>query len=589
MHFSGNRRTHKNKNVMDTLQVDIELHTDVLIIGAGAAGLRAALALHEENLSCLIFSKRRFGDAHTWFAAGGINASLQSHDPEDRWQIHAADTLREGHFLNDSRLVEKVCRGAAEAVGELDDWGCSFSRTPSGKLDQRFFGAQSFRRTCFAGDKTGRAILDTLIDQVKASNIDVMDGIHVFHLHLIEGEVAGALAIDLATHKIVFIHTGKIVLAAGGHSSIYSRSSSRPDENIGDAAFLAYESGAELMDMEMIQFHPTGMVTPPEYVGKLVTEAVRGEGGHLLDKDRRRFMADYSPTQMELDARDEVARAIFSEIEKGNGTVNEAVYLDISHIDAKDIKERLPDMYQRFSELGIDLTKDAVEVAPTSHYSMGGIVIDPNTCSTCVAGLYAVGEATGGMHGANRLGGNSLIETVVMGKICGQAIAQANEAQYQKAPNPNKALHASLANQRFHNNPTSVIEKIKKTMWKYAGLVRTEENLEKGLSVLTSVEKSLLTDIEVIHSNRDLALNFDLNSILTTAGIVLQAAAYRRESRGAHYRSDIPESSEQWRINLICKKGENGLLIKKRTPYAPSREVEVALDENHSLNYHQLE
>jgi succinate dehydrogenase / fumarate reductase, flavoprotein subunit len=579
---------------MFSFKISKEIKTDVLIIGAGAAGIRTAIALHDKNISSLLVSKREFGDAHTWMAAGGINASLGSLDEEDRWEIHAADTLREGHFINDPKAVETVCKNAPEAVLELHEWGCPFSKTDDGKINQRFFGAQSFRRTCFVGDKTGRAILDTLVDQAKERDIPCHDGVYIFDLVKREGKVIGALGINKKNKEVVFYNSAYVVLAAGGYASIYNRSSSRQNENIGDTAFLAYEAGARLMDMEMVQFHPTGMVKPEEYLGKLVTEAVRGEGGRLFNKNKDRFMAEYSPEMKELDARDEVARAIAKEIAKGNGTEDNAVYLDISHKDEEFIKSRLPKMYDRFKELDIDISKEPMEVSPTSHYSMGGVEVDFTNGATNVEGLYAVGEATSGLHGANRLGGNSLIETVVLGKITGNAIAN----QYSEDKNDaisgelKQYLEEKYLECNWVKNPGDAIKKIKDLMWEHAGILRNEKQLNKGLEKLEEIRMDISADKAELEemSFEVIWENLDLKNVLLASELVLKSANMRKESRGAHYREDYTDLSEEYKLNIVAYKGENGKVsLEEKSVGEIGEEVQKALDENHSLDYHQLE
>jgi succinate dehydrogenase / fumarate reductase, flavoprotein subunit len=574
---------------MFSLKIAHEREVDVLIVGAGAAGIRTAISLHHHHISSLIVSKREFGDAHTWFASGGINASLGSLDPEDGWQIHAADTLREGHFINDTMAVETVCKFAPEAIRELKEWGCDFNLTEDGKIDQRFFGAQSFRRTCFVGDKTGRAILDTLIRKAKELNLEVLDGIFIFHLLKGNGNIHGALGVDRKTQEITLFKTSHVVLAAGGHASIYSRSSSRPDENLGDAVFLAYEAGAELMDMEMVQFHPTGMVKPEGYEGKLVTEAVRGEGGYLLNKNLERFMSSYSPEMMELDARDEVARAIFKEIQQGRGTENGGVLLDISHVDADSVRSRLPKMYERFYGLGIDITTAPMEVSPTSHYSMGGIVVDFESGATNVPGLFAVGEATGGLHGANRLGGNSLIETVVMGKLCGNAIAESFKSMREFKLEGDSALEEAFRCRTWHSSPLEVINEIKELMWHHAGIVKTEDLLTQGKQKLNLIAEKCRSELPEYLDFDAFWNNLDLMHVLLTSDMVIQASNFRKESRGAHFREDYQEMHDSWHTNIICSKGEYGITLATRKPGQISSKIKEVLEENHTLNYHQLE
>ena len=398
---------------------------NVLVIGTGAAGLRAAIAAHQAGSEVVVIGKRRRDDAHTVLAAGGINAALGTVDPQDSWQQHYADTLREGYFLADPRVVELLAREAPAAVLELADWGAPFARLPDGRLDQRFFGAHRWRRTCYAGDWTGRAILRALIAKVAELGISVIDDQYVSQLLVADGTCFGALAFDLERGDRTVFLADAVVLAAGGHIRIWRRSSSRRDENTGDGMYLALRAGCRLADMELVQFHPTGMVAPEEAAGTLVTEAVRGEGGQLKNALGERFMARYDPERMELSTRDRVALANYTEIAEGRGGPNGGVFLDISHIGKDRILERLPRMYRQFLELQmLDISSQPMEVAPTAHYSMGGVVVDPETHATDVVGLYAVGEVAAGLHGANRLGGNSLAETVVFGRRAGAAAAE---------------------------------------------------------------------------------------------------------------------------------------------------------------------
>ena len=369
----------------------------------------------------LALGKRLRKDAHTVLAAGGINAALGSVDPQDSWEQHFADTVREGYFLGHPRMVEILAREAPRAVLELAEWGCPFARTPEGRLDQRFFGAHTYRRTCYAGDYTGRAVLSTLADRVATLGIPILERQYISHLLVHEGVCFGALGFDLDDGQRTVYLADAVILAAGGHTRLWRRSSSRRDENTGDGMALALQAGCSLTDMELVQFHPTGMVWPEEVAGTLVTEAVRGEGGRLLNARGERFMARYDPQRMELSTRDRVALANYAEIMAGRGGPHGGVFLDVSHLPKELILEKLPRMYRQFMETQLlDISRQPMEVAPTAHYSMGGVVVDPDTTATEVEGLYAAGEVTGGLHGANRLGGNSLAETVVFGRLAGE-------------------------------------------------------------------------------------------------------------------------------------------------------------------------
>ena len=381
-------------------------------------------------LIVLIISKSRKGDPHTVLARGGINAALGTMDPEDNWMIHAADTLREGEFLADYERVEILCKNAPDAVNELVNWGARFHREKDGRLTQRFFGAHTYRRTVFYEDWTGEEIIRVLMDQVNQRKIEIIDNVYITKLlksddvneeepEKREGEVKGALGIDIEKKEIVIFECKSLILATGGYTRVYSVSSSRIFENYGEGVALAYEAGVDLVDMEMVQFHPTGMVWPEKALGTLATEAIRGEGGILLNSKGERFMKNYYPERMELGPRDIVARANYNEIVDGRGTEHGGVWLDVTHLSKEKILDRLPTMYEQFKNIdGIDISKEKMEVGPTAHYSMGGVVVDIK-CRTKIRGLFAVGEVISQIHGANRLGGNSLLDTVVFGKIVG--------------------------------------------------------------------------------------------------------------------------------------------------------------------------
>ncbi|MDQ3461274.1 MAG: FAD-dependent oxidoreductase [Deinococcota bacterium] len=571
------------------------ISTPVLIIGAGAAGLRTALELVANGQDCLVVGKRRHGDAHTVWAAGGINASLGNRDPEDRWAIHAADTIKEGHYVCDPGAVELLARHAAERVLELQGWGCPFNLTEEGEIDQRYFGAQSYRRTCFVGDTTGRAILDTLVARAKALEVPYRQNLFVTRLLAWEGRVVGAFGIDLDGGRPVAIEAGAVVLAAGGHTSLYLRGSSRPDENTGDAVALAYAAGAELRDMEFVQFHPTGMVKPEERAGKLVTEAVRGEGGHLLNRDGERFMARYSPKGMELDARDVVARAIYSEIRNGRGTESGAVLLDISHRGRAFLEERLPEMLRQFAELGVDISREPVEVAPTAHYAMGGVRVDFRTGASTVPGLFAVGEATAGVHGANRLGGNSLVETLVFGQLTGRHLLGALE----EAPAPGvgaalveeetSTLEALLRGGGEHR-PNELIAELRELLWDHAGIVRDEHDLKRGLARLEALsERARSLALAGGSRSPDLVAALNLRFMLPAAEAILRGALMRAESRGAHYRSDATGTLEEWTKSIVYAEQDGRMSLRTEALGEVSPDIQRALDEHHSLDYHHLE
>jgi succinate dehydrogenase / fumarate reductase flavoprotein subunit len=575
----------------------------VLVVGAGAAGARTAIELAERGVEdVLVLGKRSHGDAHTTWARGGVNGALGTHDPEDSWAIHAADTLDEGHFLNDPAKVETVARQMPDRLRELDEWGMDFSRTEDGAIDQRYFGAQSFRRTAFAGDHTGESLLDTLVDRAQQLEIPYREDVMVTKLLADDEQVHGAVGFDMDTGEFLLFNAGTVVLAAGGYAAIYDRHTSRDDENNGDGPALAYDAGAELMDMAFVQFHPTGMAVDeddPEWEpwrGRLVTEAVRGEGGRLYNADGERFMERYSPDQMELDARDVVARAIASEIAAGRGTDDGGVYLDVSHRSEAFIRERLPRMYGRFEELGVDMAAEPVEVAPTAHYGMGGVAVDEHG-ETSIDGLFAVGETMAGVHGANRLGGNSLAETLAFGVVAGERIAgrvdgpgTVPEAVRTGVAEPQFRSLTVLADHDGANDVADVFTDVQALLWDHAGILRDEESLRDGLAALEVLrQKTADLDVGPVTS-RSFEFAVDLGFMLTAAEAVLRGASERTESRGAHHRTDHPEADPDWQRNLYFESVDVGGMVGHTGPVGtPSEAVQDALDEDHELDYHQLE
>ncbi len=575
----------------------------VLIIGAGAAGARTAIELADRGVDdVLVLGKRGHGDAHTTWARGGINGALGTHDPEDNWAIHAADTINEGHFVNDPEKVETVTKQMPDRLRELDEWGMAFSRTDDGEIDQRYFGAQSFRRTAFAGDHTGESMLNTLVAKAQELNIPYRENVMITKI-LSDGTRAyGAVGFDMDTGEFVLFNAGCVVLAAGGYAAIYNRHTSRDDENNGDGPALAYDAGATLMDMEFVQFHPTGMAvdeSDPDWEpwsGRLVTEAVRGEGGRLYNTNGERFMKRYSPDQMELDARDVVARAIAKEISEGRGTENGGVYLDISHRDAEFIAERLPRMYDRFLELGVDMAAEPVEVAPTAHYGMGGVRVDAYGESD-ISGLFAIGETMAGVHGANRLGGNSLAETVAYGVVAGERIADRidgpgglPEEIINSVFEPHVADLAATAGRSGTYDVDSVLAELRELMWNHAGILRTEESIQAGLDQLDTLREKA-ADIRIGDgTDESFELAIDLGFMLTAAESVLSGALERTESRGAHYRSDYPDVDDDWQRNICFERADIGRMRLSTASVAPpSKAVQSALDSGYELDYHQLE
>ena len=544
---------------MDPSTSEVRIATSVLVIGTGGSGLRAAIELAERRVDVIAVGKRPTADAHTSLAAGGINAALATMDPEDSWQQHAADTLTESYLLADPRTVRIVAEGAARGIADLERYGMAFAREPDGRISQRFFGAHTFRRTAFAGDFTGLEIQRTLVNRAGELHVPILDTVYITRLLVADGVVFGAYGFDLDDGSRYLIHADAVILAAGGHTRIWRHSSSRRDENTGDAFRLAIDAGARLRDAELVQFHPSGLLEPEDAAGTLVSEAARGEGGILRNGLGERFMARYDPERLELSTRDRVALAAYTEIKEGRGTPAGGVWLDISHLPRETILTRLPRVYETLLELQLlDVTTTPIEIAPTAHYSMGGIRVRPEDNRTDVAGLYAIGEAASGMHGANRLGGNSLIELLVYGRIVGEAAdAYAADLEVQRrspcAVGQARTEVDQLLAADGPENVRTLQRALRDTMTEHAGVVRDEAGLRAGLSALDEIEARLV-DLGVhpdISSFRDLAHAFDLRSSALAARATLECALERRETRGCHNRADFPELDPEQQVNLV--------------------------------------
>ena len=582
------------------------LHScDVLIIGGGSAGLRAAIEAHDTGAHVLIISKSRKGDPHIVLARGGINGALGTMDPEDNWMIHAADTLREGELLADYERVEILCKSASGAVNELVNWGARFHREEDGRLTERFFGAHTYRRTVFYEDWTGEEIIRVLMDQVDQRGIEIIDNVYITKLlkssdvnreesageeterdeesageETERDEVKGALGINIERKEILIFECSSLILATGGYTRVYSVSSSRIFENYGEGVALAYKAGVDLVDMEMVQFHPTGMVWPEKALGTLATEAIRGEGGILLNSKGERFMKNYYPERMELGPRDIVARANYNEIVNGRGTEHGGVWLDVTHLSREKILDRLPTMYEQFKKIdGIDISKEKMEVGPTAHYSMGGVVVDIR-CKTKISGLFAVGEVISQIHGANRLGGNSLLDTVVFGKIAGDEAGRlAMEVREKsKTGTPSQLRLKVNSQEEFEDRifevkePAKFRNEIQELMKQNAGIIRDETKLKNGLKRILELKKefyskrSTFKEFKIEDDNcENVVLTWEVKSSLVICEAIIRCALMRQESRGAHYRSDFPKMNEkEWNVNIYCRKdGKEMVLLKQ--------------------------
>ncbi|WP_313816940.1 FAD-binding protein [Citricoccus sp.] len=558
-----------------TAVAEHQISTTVLVIGTGGSGLRAAIEVAEQGVDVLAVGKRPRHDAHTSLAAGGINAALGTMDEEDTWQQHAADTIKESYHLANPHTAEIVARGAEQGIADLDRYGMAFAREEDGRISQRFFGAHTYRRTAFAGDYTGLEIQRTLVNRAEQLKVPILDTVYITRLLVRDNVVFGAYGFDVQDGTRYLIHADAVILAAGGHNRIWRRTSSRRDENTGDSFRLAVEAGARLRDPELVQFHPSGIIEPENAAGTLVSEAARGEGGILRNGRGERFMASYDPERMELSTRDRVALAAYTEIQEGRGTANGGVWLDVSHLPRETIMTRLPRVYQTLLELQmLDITTDPIEIAPTAHYSMGGVWVRPEDHSTDVEGLYAIGEASSGLHGANRLGGNSLIELLVFGRIVGQAAVghSAGLDAQRRSPEAVAAARAEIEELLAadgQENVRALQRAIRDTMTEHAGVVRSEKGLTAGLAELDSIE-ARLRDVGIhpdIAGYQDLAHAFDLKSSALAARATLEAARERRETRGCHNRSDFPDTDPDLQVNLVWSPA--GGITREEIPPVP--------------------
>ena len=555
---------------------------DVLIIGAGGAGLRAAIAATERGLSVGVVTKSLLGKAHTVMAEGGVAASMGNVDPDDGWQTHFMDTMRSGKFLNNWRMAEIFAKEAPDRVYELEQWGALFNRTEEGKISQRPFGGHTYRRLCHVGDRTGLEMIRTLQERTLATEAQVYMETTVTRLFKNdEGRVVGALAYTRESGRFIHFKAKAVVMATGGWGRNY-KVTSNSWEGTGDGAVLAFDAGAELVDMEMVQFHPTGMVWPPGVRGLLVTEGVRGEGGVLRNSEGERYMENYDPEKMELSTRDVVARANYTEVTEGRGSPHGGVYLDITHLGYNGIMKKLPTMYEQFKNLAdIDISQEPMEVFPTIHYVMGGIKVDAETCETNVPGLFAAGECSGGLHGANRLGGNSLSDLLVFGRRAGEGATEyvksngySTEIDSSQIDTEKQRVLEPLERQDGEN-PYELQQQVQEAMMEHANLMRNEDSLQEGLEKILEV-KERVPNVKAQGStlfNPGWHASQDIRYLTQISEIILRTALERKERRGAQWRLDYDgPSDELGKINFIVTKGEQGEIDIERREITPMPE-----------------
>ncbi len=559
---------------------------DVLVIGAGGAGCRAAIEASKHNLDVILLSKELIGKAHTSMAEGGYNVSLGNVDPDDNVETHFKDTIVGGNYLNNQKLAEILVENAAERIYDLEEMGAVFDRTPEGKIAQRPFGKQSWRRTAYASDRTGSEIMVTLVEAIRKSSVRVFDEMFATKLLLQDGRIAGVTAIDLKYGDYLIFRAKAVVMATGGAGRIFTVTSNA-QLDVGDGYAMAYDAGCELVDMEMIQFHPTGMVRPESARGRLVTEAVRGEGGILLNNKGERFMHRYYPQVMELAGRDQVARSIMTEVLEGRGSPNGGVYLSIAHLPRSVIEFRLESMIEQFEDGGVDIREEPMEVSPTAHHFMGGIKIDTNA-ATNIPGLFAAGECTGGVHGGNRLGGNALADTQVFGALAGESAAKfAKEHEMSGIPRDVaieefQRLEAMLQRDKGVS-PADARKELRNLMWTKVQIFRKEEDLQHAVKELRRIEKEVVPNIKV--DIREKRFNpgwhqaIEFGHMVITARMVAEAALMRKGSRGAHYRVDA-DPDDLGYYNIVIKKGKNGEMELRKQDLVITKIVPPGMEAN---------
>jgi fumarate reductase (CoM/CoB) subunit A len=525
-----------------------EYTSDLLVIGSGGAGCKCAIVASKGNQKVIMVSKGlSFKSGCTMLAEGGYNAVFGYVDSDDSLQLHMQDTFKGGAFLNDIPLIHKLVVDAPKRLIELECYGSLFDRQEDGRLNQRAFGGQTYRRTCFKGDQTGHEMMLGLKEEVIREGIKTHAEVMITNLLLdkTHTKVVGAIGLNQKDNSVNVYHAKSTVIATGGCGWLYPVTSNATPKT-GDGIMMAYRAGADVMDMEMVQFHPTGMLSPESRRGVLITEAVRGEGGHLINSKGERFMTNYD-SRGELATRDIVARAIYTEIQEGRGTENGGVYLTVAHLPKEQVETKLQTMVQQFKDVGIDITKEPMEVAPTAHHFMGGIKINTD-CETNLENLYAAGEATSGVHGANRLGGNALADTQVFGKAAG--LKSAENARHKEIIEPDQQIIddeikrlETISQLDGTYKPSEIKKELEDIMWNHASIVRDENGLKQAQIELDQLSKKLkdMKVPQVKEYNEELKTAIEVKDMIDLAKLIIESALLRKESRGAHFRTDYPE------------------------------------------------
>ncbi|KKP60550.1 MAG: Thiol-driven fumarate reductase, flavoprotein subunit [Candidatus Roizmanbacteria bacterium GW2011_GWA2_34_18] len=539
------------------------IKTDILVIGAGGAGIRAAIEAKKSGLEVFLLGKEVLGCAHTGMAMGGMNAAMVKPATPG---FHAQITIEGGYFINNYKMVKVFTDEMPARVHDLESYGVIYDRLDNGEFYTWAGPKQKYPLNVCVGDYTGREMMQGLVDEARKLKIKYTDEFFVSKLLTVKGQVVGAIGINIRNTETVVFQAKSVILASGGAGRMY-KVTTNAMSNTGDGYAMALDAGAELIDMEMVQFHPTGMANTPSSLGVLVTEKTRAHGGILRNKKGERFMSKYYPKEMELAKRDEVSRSIYLEVAAGLGTKNGAVYLHVDHWPKTKILEIIPDVYEQYKNTGVDISKEPMEIYPSMHHMMGGVKIN-EWSETIVPGLYATGEVAGGVHGANRLGGNSIAEGQVFGRRAGIAATKfSKKIKYSQLPKKEiekeRSRIFSFINRKSGVIPHVVEDKLKQIMWDKVGIFRDEKRLveaKKAIAKLKLEAKKMKTRTTLKERNRDLQDCLEIENMLVTAESVIDAAILRKESRGAHSRTDYPKTLDEWRKNIVVK-NKNGKIV----------------------------
>jgi fumarate reductase (CoM/CoB) subunit A len=554
--------------------------SEVLVVGGGGAASRAAIEAQKFAQTAIVVDGVYGRAGTTTTGMGGMNVALGNYDSRDNWKIHYEDTIKGGQYLNNQELVEVFAKEGIDRIYDLEEYGMLFYRMENGRIAQRVESGSTYNRTCMTGDRTGHELQRTLTREVRRRGIQIFEETVIAELLVDEGRITGALGLNFRRGQFIFFRANAIIMATGGCARLYAVCSNA-HESTGDGFGLALNAGATLIDMEMVQFHPTGMVHPESAKGILVSEAVRGDGGKLINSEGERFMLRYSPEWKELATRDVVSRSIWTEVREGRGTEHGGVFLDISHIPSQQIEERLPSMLKQLLRSGIDIRKEPMEVLPTPHFSCGGIKIDVNGSST-VPGFFVAGEAAGGIHGANRLGANSFADLQVFGTRAGRSAGQyalenGSKPNFEQIKKSMVELAEPLDREKGIS-PISIRKKIQKIMYQNIGIMRNKKGLKESIEAFQQILEKELPAMKTSPNrifNYEWVESIKVRNMLRAALVIASCALFREESRGVHYREDFPQKDKGWLVN-VNEKMENGGIKIFKTP--------LVINKNHPMD-----